>query len=419
MTSTLFLIFAALSLAATFVALVRVRHPAFLGFPIMMTGWLTSEYPRFHIAWQAVAAVVFIVVGALDRSTGVVAVALLLLSWAGLARAEQIIRRARPAAEAALRESLGGDYLDRLAPDRLDRLRSEPEPGLVRRPLHQDPTGVEIERDLAYGADPKRNLLDIYMPAQSAGPAPVVIQIHGGAWVIGHKMQQAQPLLYRLARAGYVAVSINYRLGPRHRFPDQIIDVKRAIGWVRENIGARGGDSSRIVLTGGSAGGHLASLAALTPGRADFQPGFEEIDTSVSGCVPLYGPADFRDRHGIRGRLASMEPFLSRMVMPGPVDDHAELWDMVSPIANVRPDAPPFFIIQGANDVLVWREEARQMVSRLREISRQPVVYWEVPGAQHAFDTFNSVRSAAAVDAIERFVGWVTAPVPAAPTELR
>ena len=85
------------------------------------------------------------------------------------------------------------------------------------------------------------------------------------------------------------------------------------------------------------------------------------------------------------------------------------LWDKVSPITHVRADAPPFFIIQGANDVLVWREEARQFADALRAVSHQPVVYWEVPGAQHAFDTFNSRRSWVAVDAVERFVGWVEA----------
>jgi len=81
----------------------------------------------------------------------------------------------------------------------------------------------------------------------------------------------------------------------------------------------------------------------------------------------------------------------------------------MSPIEHVHPDAPPFLIIQGEIDVLVWREESEAFARALGETSRQPVVYWEVPGAQHAFDIFNSVRSSAAVDVCERFAAVVDA----------
>src|SRR5690349_8356251 len=96
----------------------------------------------------------------------------------------------------------------------------------------------------------------------------------------------------RMAQLGWVCVSVNYRLAPKYLFPTQIVDVKRAIAWVHDNIKEYGGDSSYVVITGGSAGGHLAALAALTPGLDDFQPGFEDADTSVSACVPFYGVYD-------------------------------------------------------------------------------------------------------------------------------
>lgn len=408
MSTILFFVFAVLSLAATIVAVVRVRHPSPLAFPVMMTGWLTSEYPLFHLGWQVVVAALLIALGALEGTLAWVAAGLLATSWLGLLFARHLCRQAKPTAQAALREALGDDYLDLLSDPRRARLRTKPEPGLARHPLRNDRSGIQIDRDVRYGEHWTRNLLDIYRPSDPPDtPAPVVLQIHGGAWVIGHKGQQAQPLLHRLSRAGYVAVSINYRLGRKWRFPDQIVDVKRAIAWVRENIADYGGDPDTIVLTGGSAGGHLAMLAALTPGYAAWQPGFEDADTSVAGCAPVYGPPDFCDRHNIRGRLASMEPFLAKMVMPGPKRDEPELWDKVSPISQVGPDAPPFLVIQGANDVLVWREEARSFVAELRRVSRQPVAYWEIPGAQHAFDVLNSMRTAVAVDTVEQFVGWV------------
>ncbi len=411
----LFLAFSVVGALATSVTVFRVRHPAILGFPVMMTGWLVGEYPLFHLAWQAVATAVLVGFGALSERAGVAALVLTVVSWAGLVFAWRVSRRARPTAEAALEAGLGADYLERLDPRRRAGLRERPESGLTRRPLHHDRSGIDFEANVSYGEHGRRNLLDVYRPAELDGPAPVVVQVHGGAWVVGHKRQQAQPLLHRLVRNGVVVVSINYRLGPRYRFPAQIVDVKRAIAWVRENIAERGGDPEAIVLTGGSAGGQLTSLAALTANDPELQPGFEAADTSVAGCVPFYGPVDFLDRFRIRGRLASVEPMIKRMVMPGSSRAHPELYDAMSPLSRVHADAPPFFVIQGTHDVLVWREETRRFVEAMRAVSRQPVVYWEVPGAQHAFDTFNSWRSAAAVDAVERFVAWVAASVSAPP----
>src|SRR5699024_9791242 len=122
---------------------------------------------------------------------------------------------------------------------------------------------------------------------------PVLLHVHGGMWMGSDKRYEALPLLYRMARRGWVCVSINYRLCPKDPFPAQIIDVKRAIAWTREHIAGYGGDPSFIAVTGGSAGGHLAALAALTPGAREFQPGFETAETTVQAAVPQYGIYDF------------------------------------------------------------------------------------------------------------------------------
>ena len=95
--------------------------------------------------------------------------------------------------------------------------------------------------------------------------------------------------------------------------------------------------------------------------------------------------------------------------MPGSMADHPDLYRAMSPIEHVGSHAPPFLIIQGTLDVLVWREEARKFAELLTAESAAPVVYWEVPGAQHAFDNLNSLRSAVAVDTCERFAGWAVA----------
>ena len=92
-----------------------------------------------------------------------------------------------------------------------------------------------------------------------------------------------------LAEQGWVCVTANYRLSPRATWPDHIVDVKRALAWTKATIAEYGGDPGFVAITGGSAGGHLSSLAVLTSHVTDFQPGFEETDTSVAAAVPLYG----------------------------------------------------------------------------------------------------------------------------------
>jgi acetyl esterase/lipase len=234
------------------------------------------------------------------------------------------------------------------------------------------------------------------------------LQIHGGGWVIGQKDQQGLPLMHHLASRGWVCVAPNYRLSPKAMFPDHLVDVKRAIAWIRQHGAEYGADPDFIVVTGGSAGGHLAALVALTANDKDLQPGFEKVDTSVAACVPFYGIYDFLERHGARGR-ASMRPFLEKMVMKCSPEQHRERWEKASPISLVHPDAPPFFVIHGTHDSLAFVEDAQHFVARLREVSHSPVAYAELPGAQHAFETFHSLRGAHAVNAVARFAERVHA----------
>ncbi len=209
-----------------------------------------------------------------------------------------------------------------------------------------------------------------------------------------------------MAERGWVCFAPNYRLSPKATFPDHIVDVKRALAWIREHADEYGVDPRFIAVTGGSAGGHLCALTALSQNDPLFQPGFEEADTHVAACVPFYGVYDLTDRHGLRGK-ASMEPFLAERVFKCTPDENRELWEAASPLARVQAEAPPFLVIQGTHDSLVFVEEARSFVRALREKSQSPVLYLEIEGAQHAFDIFHSLRSARAVNAVARFVEYV------------
>jgi acetyl esterase/lipase len=256
----------------------------------------------------------------------------------------------------------------------------------------------------------KRLRLDIYEPRDSAPPGsarrPVLIQIHGGGWVIGNKEEQGLPLMTHLAARGWVCVAPNYPLSPRATWPDHLVALKRAIAWTREHIEDYGGDPSFIAVTGGSAGGHLAALVALTADDPAYQPGFEDADTSVQACVPFYGAYDLANVLQTKSGDQRLDYFLARTVFK---TKERSVFESATPLLRVRADAPPFFVIHGAHDSLAPVEEARELVRRLREVSTSPVVYAELPGAQHAFDVFHSIRSAHVIRGAERFLRWVHA----------
>ena len=408
MSATIALLVGVSALVGTALATWRVRHPAVLAFVFMMTGWFVGELAVFHLILQAMVVALLVWAGALDDPIGQLGLAFLVLSIVGLVAIQRRAGTAAAAFERGLQAGLGDNYRNTIAA--ADPASIEPPPrGQAWRPFRFDHHGVEVIRNISYAAHPKRNLLDIYRAAdapRSPEGAPVVLYIHGGGWIIGDKEQQGKPMLLHLARRGYVCVSINYRLGRRDRWPAQIIDVKRAISWIREHIDDYGGNPDFIAVAGSSAGGHLASLAALTPGDPAFQPGFEHADTSIDACIPIYAPFDLTDRSGRRGR-ASMRRFLEWAVMSSTLDSDVEGWRAASPVWRVNADAPAMFVIQGEIDELVGREEAGDFVAALRECSTAPLVFVEVPGAQHAFEVFNSVRSREAVDAIARFLAAV------------
>lgn len=278
-------------------------------------------------------------------------------------------------------------------------------PGLLRM--------IRVYRDyvhdgnISYGEYGGANHLDIWRrpDLDVNGKAPVLFQIPGGAWTTGNKRGQAHPLMSHLAELGWVCVAINYRHSPRNTWPDHIVDVKRALAWVKAHISEYGGDPNFIAITGGSAGGHLSALAALTPNDPQFQPGFEDADTRVQAAIPFYGIYDFTRLKDAMHPM--MLPLLERMVVKQSRTTNLESYVAASPVTHVNADAPPFFVLHGRNDSLVPVEQARGFVARLRQASKGPVVYAELPLTQHAFDILGSARAAHAAVAVEQFLAEV------------
>jgi len=265
------------------------------------------------------------------------------------------------------------------------------------------------DSNISYGEYGGANHLDIWRrpDLDPAGRAPVLFQIPGGAWTTGNKRGQAHPLMSHLAELGWICVPINYRHSPRNTWPAHIVDVKRALAWVKAHIAEYGGDPDFIAITGGSAGGHLAALAALTPNDPQFQPGFEAADTRVQAAVPFYGVYDFTRFNDAMHPM--MPGLLVKSVLKQRPSTHLEIYRTASPVNHVSADAPPFFVLHGRNDSLVPVEQARAFVGALRPVSRQPVVYAELPYTQHAFDIFGSARAAHTAVAVEQFLAEVYA----------
>jgi acetyl esterase/lipase len=382
---------------------------------VMPPSLVTSELPLHVMAAQQVATLALAGRGALRRPLGRLGLALSAASWVALWNLHREAQRSKFVLERALTDELGADYRSRIVAPRVPPVDAP----LRRSEIVLAPRGKRSRylraTDASYGEHGRFNLLDVWartdLPRDAR--APVVIQVPGGAWVTGDKTVQAYPLLSRLAERGWVCVAINYRLSPNARWPAHVIDVKQAIAWTKQHISDYGGDPSFVAVTGGSAGGHLSALAALTAGVPEFQPGFEDVDTTVQAAVPLYGVYDFVDDEelGVPGLFR----FLEQMVFSSKLVDSRASWEQASPQYHLREDAPPFFVIHGSNDVFTHAAQAQRFADDLRNKSSQPVVYAELPHAQHAFDLFGSVRTRHTVHAIERFLDlcYCTARAPA------
>jgi len=348
--------------------------------------WLTIELPVVWLVIELGLTAALVWAGGLDHPAGVVG--LVLVVGSVLAQAV-LYGQGRATAATADREL--GDF---------------GAGALATRPTAPR-TKVKVERNIEYRkVDGKRLRLDVTRPVGAPEPGarrPAILQIHGGAWIIGDKREQGLPLLRYLAAHGWVGFNVNYRLSPGATFPSHLIDLKAALAWIREHADTYGIDPDFIVVTGGSAGGHLTSMMALTANDPQYQPGFETADTSVQAAVPFYGVYDFTNRNGTTSP-DFLERVLQPLVMKAFLADEPEKFRAASPIDQVHAGAPPFLVVHGDKDTLAPVEDARLFAERLRATSQSEVFYVELHGAQHAFDIFGSPRSRRMVKAAERFL---------------
>jgi acetyl esterase/lipase len=391
-----------------------VRAPAGLALVSFFAGWLTTELALHHVAWQLALLAIGARFGALASWPGWAGAAAIGASCAGLVALHVRASHAGVAFEEALRGALGDGHAAALPERHRTWLGAAFSWRRAIVPFALGRAEVETIRGVPFGYVAGRPLrLDVHRPRAAGERRPTLVYVHGGGWVLGFRERQGLPMMRHLAAHGWVCFSIDYRLSPRATFPDHLVDVKRALAWVREHAEEYGADPDFVVLCGNSAGAHLASLAALTANDARYQPGFEHVDTRVSACVACYGIYDFTDRFG-HWPNGGMRGLLERVVMKTTLAASPEAYAAASPIDQVHADAPPFLVVHGDRDTLAPTEESRRFAAALRAVSGAPVAYAEIRDAQHAFEVFSSPRTTSFLEGSTAFLAHVHAAYEAA-----
>ncbi len=231
----------------------------------------------------------------------------------------------------------------------------------------------QVRANIHYDRYPE-TVLDIVQPAApSLADRPGVIVIHGGGWVGGAKEDMLDLFCLPFVRQGMVVANIEYRLAPAAPAPAAVNDVLRAAQWFGDHAAEYRVDPKRIIAMGGSAGGHLALMTAMTPASADLGP-----VTKIAAVIDFFGIADVADQ--VTG--AHEQPYAAAWVPEQP--DRIALARRVSPIAYVRKGLPPILVLHGDADATVPYEQSVALVKALKSASDDAELI-TVPGGHHGF----------------------------------
>lgn len=249
-----------------------------------------------------------------------------------------------------------------------------------------DPARVVI--DVPFLEDGRKERLDVYLPAtEPAAPAPAVVWIHGGGWIGGTKTEaRAKEICTTLAEAGYVTVSIDYKLGTG-AWPQNLFDCKNAVRFLRAHAARYRVDPDRIAVAGGSAGGHLALMVAFTAGHADLEPAapYPGVSSAVRCAIDMYGITNLltRQKTDAAGRPTgeraggSLQVFRAR-------DESDPVLRLASPVTHIGPQSPPVLILHGKIDSTVDYLQAEELARTLGE-QRVPHELLLLEDAGHTF----------------------------------
>jgi acetyl esterase/lipase len=262
--------------------------------------------------------------------------------------------------------------------------------------------------NLAYASTSPSQKLDLYLPEGFPGPFPVIISIHGGAFMGCDKSDlQVMPMLEGLKR-GYAVAAINYRLSWQAQFPALVQDGKAAVRWIRGNASKYNLDPQRIAAWGGSAGGYLASMLGVSAGVPELEDltlGYPEQACNVKAVVAWFGPTDFLKMdeqlaesgftypEGLRHSDANSPESL---LLGRKITDIPEVVKAANPETYVRSDAPVFFLQHGVKDPVVPYQQSVNFAAKLASVAGSDRIRLELlPDAEHAdpkFETPENVK---------------------------
>lgn len=236
-----------------------------------------------------------------------------------------------------------------------------------------DPTAVKVESDVAFLGPGRTEKLDLYLPATPTADrkAPALVWIHGGGWNGGTKAEaRAREICTTLAEAGYVAVSIDYKLGPG-AWPQNLHDCKNAVRFLRANAARLGIDPERIAVAGGSAGGHLALMVAYTAGQPALEPNapYPGFSSAVDCVINLYGITNILTRREVdkSGRPLGVAKLGSALAVFGAKDEADPVLRLGSPVNHLSPQSPPTLILHGRADATVDYLQAEELAAALQK----------------------------------------------------
>lgn len=268
-------------------------------------------------------------------------------------------------------------------------------PGMCTRAAAAPGDDVVFQKDVEYSNPDNQHLLvDMAWPARiEGGLLPAMLCIHGGGFRAGDR-HGYDALVKEFARRGYVAATVEYRLAPKYPFPAAVFDVKACVRWLRANARKYHIDPTRIGVTGGSAGGHLAQFLGVTADVKQFEGdgGNPKLSSAVQVVVNQYGPSDFTKSYGKSVDAAEVLP----LFLGGNLETARQNHVISSPLNWVTPNAAPTLCIHGTKDNYVAYEQAIWITDRLKACGVECELL-TMEGAGHGFGGEDAKRADAAM----------------------
>jgi acetyl esterase/lipase len=252
------------------------------------------------------------------------------------------------------------------------------------RPRFPVPAGVKVIKDLEYGQGSGRPLLlDLYVPEKRGKPSPLIIWIHGGAWLGGSK-DNGSPAL-QFAGHGYAVAHVGYRLSGEATFPAQINDCKGAIRWLRSNAEQYNIDPEKFIAWGSSAGGHLAALVGTTGNIKALEGSVNNLKESsrVQAVIDWFGPTDLlRMNETESDRRHDAPNSAESKLIGGPILENKDKAAKASPTTYITRGMPPFLIMHGDHDLEVPIRQSEIFAEALNKVGAD-VTFIPIKGAGH------------------------------------